>query len=98
MTSPSFGFGLQRAFDLGLQRLLRGLGHVRSVFITSLDGANAFLARALVSMIALSPLVLASPAVSQIGYGGTTVTISASPTNITSGKSSTVTWSAPNAF
>src|SRR5262245_4875787 len=107
MTSPHSGFGLQRAFDLGqrafdlgLQQLLIGLGatHLGSAFITSLDRANAYLARALVSMIALSPLVLASPAVSQIGFGRPTVTISASPTNITSGKISTVTWSSTNAI
>ena len=71
---------------------------MRSAFITSLDVGNARIARALVAMIALSPLVLASPAVSQIGFGRPTVTISASPTSITSGKISTVTWSSTNAL
>src|SRR5262245_6062463 len=36
--------------------------HVRSIFVSSLHGANAKLARTLASVIALSPLVLASPA------------------------------------
>src|SRR5262249_14871138 len=78
MTSPHSGFGLQRAFDLGLQRHLIGLGttHVRSIFITLLDSANAHLTRALVSMIALSPLVLASPAV--LAQTGSTSTFVAS--------------------
>src|SRR5437016_7117895 len=58
-------------------------------------------------MIALSPLVLASPAMAQFGgnfgdiWGGSItppkVTISASPTSITSGKISMVTWSSTNA-